>query len=632
MSILFPYMHWLPTNKSWKEQFYSFLEKDEVSWKDLVALSKYRLNFVQTNMMYSLLSKLLAEKKISGLPEKSINLALLGSSTLAHLHSGIAVAALRRGILVKIYENNYGQYRQDILDDNSEFYNFLPDVTLFSFDPYHFLPQDMYAFGENDLKAWKENFEADISGLWETVKRKSKCAIIQQTLLPSISCIFGNNEHKFPTSKNRMVSMMNESLRTLSITQKVDILSVDTQVQIDGLEAWHDVALWYRSKQDVLPTASPMYGELVSRILAAQRGLSYKCLVLDLDNTIWGGVIGDDGLAGIKLGQGNALGEAFTAIQSYAKELSKRGIILAVCSKNEKHIALDAFDRHSDMILRKEDISCFVANWENKADNIRYIARTLNIGIDSLVFLDDNPMERNLVRQELPEVAVPELLDDPSYYPRAIIDAGYFESVGLTQEDLKRSEQYQANAEREILKKSFTNMNDFLSGLDMVLKYDLINGNSIDRCTQLINKTNQFNLMTRRYTLEEIDALSKDTDNICLCFRLIDKFGDNGIISIVTGKIEGKSLIIENWIMSCRVLGRGVEKAVLNLLVSEGHKRGITTIYGEYTPTAKNEMVKDHYTKLGFTQLEDSTDLLQKNRLSVESYNEFSVPIETKRE
>jgi len=574
----------------------------------------------------------MTERRITDLPERVVNIALLGSSTLTHLHAAIVVSALRRGLRVKIYENDYGQYRQEIMNENSKFYSFLPDVTLLSFDPYHFLPTNSAEFSADDLTAWQKEFEADISRLWNAIKTRSKSSIIQQTILPTIGCLFGNNEHKFANSRHKMICTMNECLRTLSIVSKVDVLSVDEQALIDGLEKWHDVALWHRSKQDILPTAAPMYGELFVRLLAAQQGMSHKCLVLDLDNTLWGGVIGDDGVSGIHLGQGSALGEAFSSIQSYAKDLSKRGIILAVCSKNDLGVALEAFAKHPDMVLTEKDISCFVANWENKADNIRFIARSLNIGTDSLVFLDDNPMERDLVRQEIPEVAVPEVLDDPAYYPRAIADAGYFESLGLTEEDLSRSAQYRANTERESLKSSSTNLEDYLGGLKMTIEYSSIKPENIDRCAQLINKTNQFNLLTNRYTRDEVENLCADERNISLHFRLRDKFGDNGIISVITGKVDADVLTIENWLMSCRVLGRGVEKAALNILVREAKKRHVEVVRGNYVPSSKNEMVKDHYVKLGFSRLECSTDKMQENILSIADFREFIVPIEIKGE
>jgi FkbH-like protein len=286
----------------------------------------------------------------------------------------------------------------------------------------------------------------------------------------------------------------------------VDILALDALLIEDGIDAWHNPALWHGAKQEISPVAAPRYGDLVARMLAAKRGLSAKCLVLDLDNTLWGGVIGDDGLDGIVLGQGSALGEAYLSFQTYVRELARRGIILAVCSKNDEQVAMAPFEKHPEMVLRLSDIACFVANWDDKASNIRRIAATLNIGIDSLVFADDNPFERNLIRREIPAVAVPELPADPALYARCLADAGYFEANRLTQNDLERSEQYQANLKREVMRASVTDLTQYLRSLTMRLEWKRFDSVGLQRITQLINKTNQFNLTTRRYNETEVAA------------------------------------------------------------------------------------------------------------------------------
>ena len=369
----------------------------------------------------------------------------------------------------------------------------------------------------------------------------------------------------------------------------------------DGISEWHDEALWHRSKQEIHPRVSHVYGDHVARLLAAIRGRSFKCLVLDLDNTLWGGVIGDDGLAGIVIGQGSAVGEAHLSFQRYALELSRRGVILAVCSKNDESTALEVFDRHPEMLLCRKDIACFIANWDDKATNLRRIAERLNIGTNSLVFADDNPFERNLIRQELPEVAVPELPEDPSFYAACIAAAGYFESLSITTEDEERSQQYQANAQREQLREAVTDMEAYLAGLRMELRCSPFDQVGLPRIVQLINKTNQFNLTTRRYTEAEIQGLLRDGATLHLQLRLVDRFGDNGIIALIIGKLAAdKSLLLDTWLMSCRVLGRQVESATLNVIVDRARQMGAGALVGHYRPTAKNAMVKEHYAKLGF--------------------------------
>ena len=327
--------------------------------------------------------------------------------------------------------------------------------------------------------------------------------------------------------------------------------------------------------------------------------------MLDLDNTVWGGVIGDDGMEGIVLGQGSPLGEAYSAFQDYARELSRRGVILAVCSKNDEANALEPFEKHPDMVLRRGDIASFVANWSDKAGNIRAIAEELNIGLDSLVFIDDNPFERNLVRQELPMVAVPEVSDDPVGFPIALSGAGYFEGLSVTDEDRERTSQYQGNKARDALKASATDLAGYLRGLEMRLVVKRFDRIGLQRIVQLINKSNQFNLTTRRYTDEDVIAVMADPDAFGLQLRLLDRFGDNGVIAIVIGRLQAnKDLLIDTWLMSCRVLGRQVEPTTLNLIAAEASRLGARRLVGEYIPTKKNGMVKDHYARLGFTVME----------------------------
>jgi FkbH-like protein len=352
--------------------------------------------------------------------------------------------------------------------------------------------------------------------------------------------------------------------------------------------------------------------------------------VLDLDNTLWGGVVGDDGLASLVLGQGSAAGEAFVAFQDYARELSRRGIILAVCSKNDEANALEPFEQHPEMLLRRGDIASFVANWNDKPANLRTIAGELNIGLDSLVFVDDNPFERNLVREALPMVAVPEISDDPATYARTLANAGYFEGVSVTDEDRDRSRQYQSNRQREALKVSATDLDSYLRGLEMQLIWKQFDQLGLQRTVQLINKTNQFNLTTRRYSGEEILALMHDKRAFGLQLRLTDRFGDNGIIGIVIGRMSDDDCLIDTWLMSCRVLGRQVEPTTLNLVAAAAKRLGARRLIGEYLPTKKNGMVHEHYSKLGFSVVETRADGSTRSILDLPSFVPASTFIEVK--
>jgi FkbH-like protein len=352
----------------------------------------------------------------------------------------------------------------------------------------------------------------------------------------------------------------------------------------------------------------PWAGDQVGRILAAIRGLSKKVLVLDLDNTLWGGVIGDDGLDGIVLGQGSATGEAYVSFQAYVKRLSERGVILAVSSKNEHAIAEAAFRDHPDMVLRRDDIAAFEASWGDKPTAVKQIAKDLNVGLDSLVFFDDNHAERELMRRTLPEVAVPEVPEAAERYAECLADAGYFETVSFTTDDRKRTEQYTANMRRRQLETSTTDMNGFLRDLDMRLTVLPFRAVDVPRIAQLINKTNQFNLTTRRYTEAEVTAIMDDPSILAFSARLDDRFGSNGIISVVIGRLMrhegGIALDIDTWLMSCRVLGRSVEQALLAVLAEAARDAGASRLIGRYRPTPKNAMVSTLYQTLGFERLE----------------------------
>lgn len=366
-----------------------------------------------------------------------------------------------------------------------------------------------------------------------------------------------------------------------------------------------------------------MYGEYLIRIIGAQLGRSKKCLVLDLDNTLWGGVIGDDGLNGIRLGQGSAIGEAFVGFQHYLLRLKDRGVVLAVCSKNDESNAILPFESHPDMQLRRDDIACFVCNWDDKVSNLRLIASHLNLGTDSFVFVDDNPFERNMVREHLPEVAVPEMPEDPAMYVQVLSSAGYFEATQVTDEDLHRAAQYRANAERETLKRSKIDITDYLKELRMELIAQPFDELNLNRIVQLINKTNQFNLTTKRYSETEIRTVISDSSALTWQIRLKDRFGDNGIISVIFGRLNSKKEFeIDTWLMSCRVLGRQVEDECLNLVASDARNFGAHRLIGRYHPTAKNMMVRDLYHRFGFNKLEsgdieDSTWTLDLNSYQI---------------
>ena len=612
-------LHWLPELPDWRTRLRALGRGDAGAWDEIIALAKSRLDFLLTNALDETVRRLFPAPP-AGFTEKPVRLAVLGSSTLTHLHGAIRVGGLRHNIWIETYENDFGQYLQELSDPTSSLHEFQPNAILVALDGYHLaagIIVDIDAAGADGALA---EIEARLREIWRLARSTFRCPIIQQTAVPVHIPVLGNNEHRLPSSRARFLDRLNHDLRLMAEADGIDLLALDTRVAQDGIARWHDHALWHRSKQEIPPAAAPLYGDLVARLLAAKQGRSSKCLVFDLDNTIWGGVVGDDGVEGIVLGQGSALGEAYVAFQEYARELAHRGVILAVCSKNDEANALEPFERHPEMVLKRADIASFVANWSDKANNIRAIAQELNIGLDSLVFVDDNPFERELVRRELSAVAVPEVVDDPTYFAKAIADAGYFESLSVTDEDRERTSQYRGNRDREAARASATDLDSYLRSLDMRLIWRRFDRVGLQRTVQLINKSNQFNLTTRRYTEDEVLAVMEDPAAFGLQLRLLDRLGDNGVIAILIGRLQSDSdLYIDTWLMSCRVLGRQVEQTTLNLIAQEARQLGARRLIGHYIPTKKNGIVKNHYARLGFTVIDTDTAGGSRNVLDLTS-------------
>jgi FkbH-like protein len=405
---------------------------------------------------------------------------------------------------------------------------------------------------------------------------------------------------------------LNQKLLERTAAENVLLLDLDWWANQLGTRNLVDRMLWHQAKQEISPAQAPIYGDLVARQLAAIRGLSSKCLVLDLDNTLWGGVIGDDGLDGIVLGQGSALGEAYVAFQHYVKKLADRGVILAVSSKNDPEIARAAFAEHPEMILKLDDIAVFEASWTEKPASVQKIAAHLNINVDSLVFFDDNPFERAMMRETLPSVAVPEVPEAVELYGHCIVDAGYFESVAFTSDDVQRNSQYISNRKRQELQEESVDLDTFLHNLEMEIEIGAFDTRNLSRIVQLINKTNQFNLTTRRYTEAEIRRLMTENSVETFYARLRDRFGDNGIISVAITRMDGQNdkteMEIDTWLMSCRVLGRRVEDVMLSVIVDAARRRNASALRGEYIKTPKNGLVRDHFKKLGFLPASDAND------------------------
>ena len=593
----------LPVAERWPEQLTEANGlRGAAAVAALRALAGVQLGPVQVGRLDRVMTRLFAADTDArgALPE--LRLAILGSATVSHLPAAIRVAGLRRGLRVQICEGRYGMVLAELMDAESALRAFQPQAVLLAMDAHHVAAAGLDETGGPAAVT-------EMRRCWDLAREQFACAVIQQTVLPVFPPVLGNNEQLLAASAGALVERVNADLRRVAKAERISLLTLDAFARVDGLGAWHEPALWYSSKHEVHPRAAVVYGDQVARLLAALRGMSAKCLVLDLDQTLWGGVIGDDGLDGIRLGQGSAVGEAYLGFQRYCAALAARGVILAVCSKNDEDQARLPFREHPEMILREQDIAVFRANWRDKASNLREIARVLNVGMEALVFADDNPAERALVRRELPEVWVPEMPEDPARYAEVLAGAGYFEGVCVTEDDAQRKEQYRGNAERTRAMEGVTDMESYLVSLDMEMEAGPITEANLQRVVQLINKTNQFNVTTRRYTEEEVRSVMASPRSVTLQVRLRDRFGDNGVVAVVIARsMDGNATVldtvnvavIETWLMSCRVLGRRLEEACLQVLVDALAARGVRRLQGVYRPTAKNGMVRDLYPRLGF--------------------------------
>jgi FkbH-like protein len=555
-----------------------------------------------------------------------LSLLIVSSSTVSHLVDALTASALRVGILLDCSFVEYEEPETWLSENRERLAASPPGATLLILDRRSLQLQP--CIGDAAGAAMRIASALDrVKRIAEGLHAATGRTVIIETLAADASDAQLSMDAWLEGSSRRVLAEFNLQLTNYARARSFPLFDAAAIADIVGISQWSPARYRYVAKLPFAPICIALYTYRLCQLLAAMVGKSKRVLVLDLDNTLWGGVIGDDGIEGVVLGAGSPHGETYLAVQRLALEYKQRGIILCIASKNTEAIAREAFRAHPEMLLREEDITLFQINWLSKVENISAMADSLDLGLESFVFVDDNPVERKEVRDFLPMVAVPELPDDPASWVPTIQAAAYFEQTSLSAEDLSRTEYYKGNALRNVHAATVGNHQDFLKSLQMVLTAAPFDTTGRQRIGQLIAKSNQFNLTTRRYSESEVAAMSSSADFATLQIRLKDIFGDNGMISVVICRKHTAAWEIDTWIMSCRVLGRGVERATLKILVDLARAHGVTELRGKYLPTAKNGIVRDHYAKLGFDRMETSGDETHW-RLALNDFAAEELPIE----
>lgn len=558
-------------------------------------------------------------------------LAVLAGATSRQLVELIRLFLFAADVDADVYEADYGVFRQEILDAGSGLYAFAPQVVFLATGWRDLAHVPRMGDDADRVRQLVEAELADWAALWRAARERLGCQIVQNNFDRPACPPLGNHEPGCPGALGHYVAAVNAGLHA-SAPASVTVHDLDGLSAAVGRRSWGDERFYLHAKLPCAPEHLPEYAHSVASVLLAQLGRSKKCLVLDLDNTVWGGVVGDDGVAGLRLGQGDAEGEGFVAFQRYVRALRDRGVVLAVCSKNDDAVAREAFATHPGMVLRPDDVACFRANWEDKAANLRAVADQLNLGLDALVFLDDNPAERAIVRRLVPAVAVPEVGTDPLGFVAALDRGRYFQVVAVGREDLRRTEYYRADAERRATASAAASVDEYLRSLGMVATIGPITPAAVARAAQLINKSNQFNLTTVRRTAAELASVAGDPGWLTRTVSLRDRFGDNGLVSVLLARVDGDAADVDTWVMSCRVLKRNVELLLLNDVCREAARRGLRRVRGTYLPTPRNALVRDHYDRLGFTRVAAGDDGRRAYVLELDGFEPFDPLIEVTEE
>ena len=533
--------------------------------------------------------------------------AILSGSTIGEVVKILELYLLHQGIIPEFWVGDYDRYYEDAVFENDSLKTFGPDIIYI-----HTTNKNIQTYpgiGDSEEKNLEiieieyQRFEQ----IWSSLKERYHCPIIQNNFEPLHYRVMGNADSYRLNGKQRYINDLNKKIYDYANrTEDFYINDINYLAAYCGITKWFDESKWYLYKYALNPEAIPLLCQSISSIIKALFGKNKKALVLDLDNTLWGGVIGDDGVENIQLGEESPQGRAYKDFQLYLKDLSKIGVLLNVCSKNEYELAIAGFN-HNSSVLSLSDFIAFEANWEHKNINIEKIASQINLNCDSMVFVDDNPAEREIVKLGIPNISVPEVLE-PEKYISTIDKEGYFEVTNLTADDLRRKDYYQVNEKRKTASNNFDDYNAYLKSLEMKAEIHEFKIENIERVTQLINKTNQFNFTTKRYTKPEIEILQDSKEIITLQASLQDKYGDNGIVSAIIAETDNDAATINLWVMSCRVFKRNLEYAIVDQLIYECQKRGIKSIYGQYIPSSKNAIIKDLYKDLEFTCVDEHNE------------------------
>lgn len=612
---------WLfPFSETTTEQINNLDINSSEAWQSLRIILQSKLPTKEINKLWKKLSAIEADT-IKALRLAQVKVVFAGAAVFEHMEKELWVSCLRNNIFLKIHSTDFNQVAQISYTADETVVEFNPDIVFLYEDTRSI--SDVLASGDKDM----------IDGLVEQslsfaqkFQQNYNAITMLNTLVTPIDSYQSDADLTYSqTIRNGILHYNTKLVKEVENSSNFifDIAQLAANI---GIWRWGNPNYWHLAKMPFDPSCITVFSERFSSLIAAYNGKSRRVLVLDCDNTLWGGVIGDDGIAGLKIGQGSATGEAFLDIQRTALALRSKGIVLAISSKNTEDVAITVFREHPDMLLREKDITIFRINWTDKASNIADIAKTLDLGLQSFVFLDDNPAERERVRQALPEVAVPEVGDNPADYPAYLIQAGYFNTTFFSDEDQRRADMYSANTKRAETFQTLGNMDAYLESLEMKISLKPFDAVGRTRIAQLITKSNQFNLTTFRLSAAEVEEAEKNPYIHDLQIRLIDKFGDNGMISVVMAEKQNKNWDIKLWLMSCRVLSRRVEEYVIYKLVTAAKKENVETLTGYFIPSDRNSIVAEHYKKLGFTLLQKLDDGSETWQLKTDSYISPDLP------